>query len=309
MKTNFKNITFRQLKVFSAVASHLSYTRAAQALHLTQPAVSMQVRQLEDSIGLPLFEQLGRKVYLTESGKELYRYSRQIELIFNEMDSVFSALRGLETGTLTVSVATTASYFSTRLLAEFVRIHAKVQITLDVTNRETLLGQLEDNSCDLVIMGRPPEDMELESVPFMENPLVIVAPAQHPWVGRDRIALDEMAEQAFVVREQGSGTRGAIERFFAQHDLRLKTSMELGSNDAIKQAVIAGLGLGIVSLHTLELELETGRLALLNVENFPIIRHWFVVHRRGKRLSPIAEAFKGFILAEAKRFEPLALVF
>lgn len=302
--SGFRNVTFRQLKVFAAVASHLSYTKAAQSLHLTQPAVSMQVRQLEESVGLALFEQLGRKIFLTEAGKELYRYSRQVEQIFNEMDDVFANLRGLESGSLAVSVATTASYFATRLLAEFARSYPGVQITLDVTNREALLGQLEDNACDLVIMGRPPQDMELDAVPFMENPLVAVAPAQHPWVGREHIPLHEVTAQSFVVREQGSGTRGAIERFFAQHQVPLKTAIELGSNEAIKQAVIAGLGLGIVSMHTLELELETRRLALLHIEDFPILRHWFIVHRRGKRLSPVAAAFKAYTLESAQRFVP-----
>lgn len=302
MITGFKNVTFRQLKVFAAVASQLSYTRAAQALHLTQPAVSMQVRQLEESLGLPLFEQLGRKIYLTEAGRELYRYSRMIEQLFAEMDDVFASLRGIETGSLSVSVATTASYFSTRLLADFARSYPKIQISLDVTNREALLGQLENNACDLVIMGRPPQEMELEAVAFMENPLVAVAPVAHELVGQRNIPLAQVAEEHFVVREQGSGTRGAIERFFAQHGVRLQTVMELGSNEAIKQAVIAGLGLGIVSIHTLELELETARLALLDVEGFPILRHWYVVHRRGKRLSPSARAFKAYVLSDAPRF-------
>lgn len=302
MGSGFKNVTFRQLKVFEAVASHLSYTRAAQSLHLTQPAVSMQVRQLEESVGLPLFEQLGRKIYLTEAGRELYRYSRIIDQLFVEMDDVFAGMRGIETGSLSVSVATTASYFATRLLAEFSRSYPKIQITLDVTNREALLGQLEGNACDLVIMGSPPEEMELDAVPFMENPLVVLAPATHELVGRQAIPLAQVADEHFVVREQGSGTRGAIERFFDQHDVRLKAVMELGSNEAIKQAVIAGLGLGIASMHTLELELETGRLALLDVEGFPILRHWYVVHRRGKRLSPVAQAFKDYVLSEAPRF-------
>lgn len=302
MPNGFRNVTFRQLKVFEAVATHLSYTRAAQSLHLTQPAVSMQVRQLEEWVGLPLFEQLGRKIYLTEAGRELYRYSRTIAHLFVEMDDVFAAMRGIEGGSLSVSVATTASYFSTRLLAEFSRSYPKIQITLDVTNREALLGQLEGNDCDLVIMGRPPEEMELEAVAFMENPLVVLAPAAHALVGLRGIPLDQIADEHFVVREQGSGTRGAIERFFAQHDVRLKAVMELGSNEAIKQAVIAGLGLGIASMQTLELELETGRLAVLDVEGFPILRHWYVVHRRGKRLSPVAQAFKDYVLSEASRF-------
>ncbi|MEW6446467.1 MAG: LysR family transcriptional regulator [Pseudomonadota bacterium] len=301
-----KNLTFRQLKVFETVARHLNYTKAAQELHLTQPAVSMQVKQLEDVIGLPLFEQMGRQTFMTEAGRELHRYSSTITQLFAEMDDVFGALKGVERGALSVSVATTASYFATRLLAEFSRAYPQIQISLDVTNREALLGQLERNERDLVIMGRPPADMDLEAEAFMDNPLVILAPADHPLTGRRRIPLDEVVKENFVVREEGSGTRSAIERFFAERQARLNTVMELGSNEAIKQAVIAGLGLGIASMHTLEMELETGRLSVLDVEGFPIVRHWYVVHRKGKRLSPVAQAFKDYVLREGPKTAPLA---
>jgi len=293
-----KNLTFRQLKVFETVARHLNYTKAAQELHLTQPAVSMQIKQLEEVVGLPLFEQMGRQTFLTDAGRELQRYSRAISHLFAEMDDMFGALKGVERGALAVSVATTASYFATRLLAEFSRSCPQIQISLDVTNREALLGQLECNERDLVIMGRPPAEMDLESEAFMDNPLVVLAPAGHPLVGREKIPLAEVAGEKFVVREEGSGTRSAIERFFAANKVQFNTVMELGSNEAIKQAVIAGLGLGIASMHTLELELETGRLAVLDVEGFPIMRHWYVVHRRGKRLSPVAQAFKDYVLKE-----------
>ncbi|MEW5838415.1 MAG: LysR family transcriptional regulator [Pseudomonadota bacterium] len=296
-----KNLTFRQLKVFETVARHLNYTRAAQELHLTQPAVSMQIKQLEDVIGLPLFEQMGRQTFITEAGRELHRYSRTITHLFAEMDDVFSALKGVERGSLAVSVATTASYFATRLLAEFSRAYPQIQISLDVTNRETLLGQLECNERDLVIMGSPPPDMELEAEAFMDNPLVVLAPFNHPLSGRKAIPLREIAGEPFVVREEGSGTRSSIERFFDAHKIHFNTGMELGSNEAIKQAVVAGLGLGIASLHTLEMELETKRLAVLDVEGFPIVRHWYVVHRKGKRLSPVAQSFKEYVLQEQRQ--------
>lgn len=291
-----KNLTFRQLKVFETVARHLNYTKAAQELHLTQPAVSMQIKQLEDVIGLPLFEQMGRQTFITEAGRELHRYSRTITHLFAEMDDVFGALKGVERGSLAVSVATTASYFATRLLAEFSRAYPQIQISLDVTNRETLLGQLEGNDRDLVIMGSPPSDMELEAEAFMDNPLVVLAPFHHPLAGRKNIPLAEVANEHFVVREEGSGTRSSIERFFDARKVKFTTGMELGSNEAIKQAVVAGLGLGIASLHTLEMELETKRLVVLDVEGFPIVRHWYVVHRKGKRLSPVAQAFKEYVL-------------
>lgn len=301
-----KNLTFRQLKVFETVARHLNYTKAANELHLTQPAVSMQVKQLEEVVGLPLFEQMGRKTFLTDAGHELYRYSRAISGIFAEMDDVFGALKGVERGVLSVSVATTAGYFATRLLAEFARSYPQIQVSLDVTNRETLLGQLERNERDLVIMGRPPAEMELEAEPFMDNPLVVLAPANHPLAGKKKIPLAEVAKENFVVREEGSGTRSAIERFFAAHDVHPTTVMELGSNEAIKQAVIAGLGLGIASIHTLELELESRRLVVLDVEDFPIVRHWYVVHRKGKRLSPAAQAFRAYVLQEGPKLAPAA---
>lgn len=296
-----KNVTFRQLKVFEAVARHLSYTKAAQELHLTQPAVSMQVKQLEDSLGLPLFEQLGRKVFLTEAGQEVYRYSRSFSNLFAEMGDVLAELKGVGRGSLSVSVATTASYFATRLLAEFARSYPQIEIRLDVTNRESLLKQLEHNERDLVIMGRPPADMDLVAEPFMDNPLVILAPADHPLAGLKGIPLDRVAQENFVVREKGSGTRSSIERFFAAQKVHLTTVIELGSNEAIKQAVIAGLGLGIASVHTLEMELETGRLVVLDVEGFPIVRHWYVVHRQGKRLSPVAQTFRDYVLQEGPK--------
>ncbi len=294
------NITLRQLSVFEAVARHLSFTRAAEELFLTQPAVSMQIKQLEENIGLPLFEQLGKKIYLTEAGREMYHYSRVIAQQLAEAEAVLEELKGVTRGRLDVSVASTANYFATRLLAAFVHRYEGITFSLDVTNRETLLRQLEGNERDLVIMGKPPEGMELVTEAFMENPLVIIAPAGHPLAKERKIPLARLQEETFVVRERGSGTRIAMERFFAEHNVRLTAGMEMTSNEAIKQAVSAGLGLGIVSIHTLALELELGCIAVLDVEAFPIIRHWYVVHRAGKRLSPVAQAFRDFVLTEAK---------
>jgi len=293
------NITFRQLKVFEAVARHLSYTRAAEELHMTQPAASMQIKQLEGQAGLPLFEQLGRKIYLTEAGQEMYHYSRAIAQQLEEMEEVFEEMKGVSHGRLDISVASTANYFATSLLAAFSQRHPGVTFSLDVTNRETLLRQLDANEKDLVIMGQPPRELDLVAEPFMDNPLVVIAPPDHPLVRASHIPLGRLQEETFVVREAGSGTRIAMERFFAQRGIELKTGMEMTSNEAIKQAVGAGLGLGIVSIHTLALELALGRLAVLEVSQLPILRHWYIVHRRGKRLSPVAQAFKEFLLQEA----------
>lgn len=293
------HLTFRQLSVFEAVARLLSYSRAAEEMHLSQPAVSMQIKQLEENVGLPLFEQLGKKIFLTEAGRELYHYSRTIAQQLTEAESVLDELKGLKRGKLKISVASTANYFAPQLLATFTQRFNNPTVSLNVTNRETLLQQLANNEMDMVIMGQPPDGLDLEAASFMENPLVVIAPVNHPLVGENSIPLARLQHETFLVREQGSGTRIAMERFFSQRGIHLTTGMEMSSNEAIKQAVQAGLGLGIVSIHTVALELEMHRLAILDVDSFPIMRHWFVVHRTQKRLSGVALAFKNFLLDEA----------
>ena len=296
------NLTFRQLKVFEAAARHLSYTRAAEELHLSQPGVSMQIKQLEDVVGLPLFEQIGKKMHLTTAGREVYAYSKSIGHLLDEAEVVLGELKGLQSGRLAISVATTASHFATRLLAAFSRRYEGVTISLDITNRASLRDQLEANRPDLVIMGQPPEGVEVDAEAFMENPLVMIASPEHPLASKKKIELKRFENEHFVVRETGSGTRSAIERFFAEHQVSFHSGIEMSSNEAIKQAVEAGLGLGIVSIHTLELELQTRRLQILDVKDFPIQRHWYIIQRKGKRLSPVAETFKTFVLEQAKEF-------
>ncbi len=296
------NMTFRQLKVFESAARHLSYTRAAEELHLSQPGVSMQIKQLEDVAGLPLFEQIGKKMHLTAAGREIYAYSTSIGHMLDEAEVVLDELKGLQSGRLAISVATTASHFATRLLAAFSQRYKDVTISLDITNRASLREQLEANRPDLVIMGQPPEGVEVEAEAFMENPLVMIAPPEHALASEKQIDLARFEDEQFVVRETGSGTRSAIERFFTEHQVSFHTGIEMSSNEAIKQAVEAGLGLGIVSIHTLELELETRRLQVLDVKGFPIERYWYVIQRKGKRLSPVAQAFKTFVLEQAKEF-------
>lgn len=293
------NITLRQLRVFSAVARHLSFTRAAEELCLTQPAVSMQVKQLENQLDVPLFEHLGKKIFLTEMGKEVYHYSRSILQQIDELQGVLNSLKGLGKGRLKISVASTANYFIPVLLAGFCQRYPGVTVSLDVTNRETLLTQLAENEVDLVVMGQPPEDMDLGYEAFLENPLVIVAPPEHPLAKEKKVALKRLEQEVFLVREPGSGTRIAMERFFAQHDVHITTGMEVGSNEAIKQSVQAGLGLGLLSRDTVEMELALGRLVILHVAEFPIMRYWYVVHRHGKRLSVVAQAFKDYLIKES----------
>ena len=294
------HITIRQLAVLEAVARNLSFTKAADELHLTQPAVSMQIKQIEESIGLPLFEQVGKKVFLTEAGQEMYSYSRSIQQQLAEAEAIIEDLKGVKRGTLTIAVASTANYFAPRLLAAFKETYDKVTFSLDVTNRKGLLSHLDNNDTDLVIMGRPPANMEVEAEFFMENPLVAIAPPNHPLVGANDIPIVTLLKETFIIREQGSGTRNAIERFISDHGFEITTSLSMSSNEAIKQAVQAGLGLGIVSINTLEMELELKRLELLDVESFPILRNWYVVHRKGKRLSPVAQAFKDYVTTHAK---------
>jgi DNA-binding transcriptional LysR family regulator len=294
------HLTLRQLKVFESVARHLNYTRAAEELFLTQPAVSMQVKQLEQQLGVALFEQLGKRIHLTEAGREALGYARTVTQQLDELEGVLNHIKGLSGGKLRISVATTANYFIPTLLGTFSRRYPEVTISLDVTNRETLLQQLSENTVDLVIMGQPPAELDAEADAFMENPLVIVAPPDHPLAREKKIPLARLQEETFLVREPGSGTRIAMERFFAEREMHLKTGMEVGSNEAIKQSVQAGLGLGLLSRATIEQELTLKRLVVLDVADFPIMRHWYLVHRRGKRLSAVAEAFRQFMLKETR---------
>jgi len=289
-------ITIRQLVVLEAVARNLSFTKAAEELHLTQPAVSMQIKQIEESIELALFEQVGKKIYLTEAGKEMYNYSRAIQQQLSEAETVIEDLKGVKHGKLTIAIASTANYFAPKILAAFKDQHQNVTFSLDVTNRKGLLKHLDNNDTDIVIMGKPPQSMDLEAERFMENPLLVIAPIDHPLVKKSKISIQTLLQETFILREEGSGTRIAIERFFSDQGMKLTTSLNMSSNEAIKQAVQAGLGLGIVSLHTLEMELALNRLAILDVESFPILRHWYIVYRSGKRLSPVTAAFTEFLL-------------
>lgn len=295
------HLTLRQLRVFESVARHLSFSRAAEELHLTQPAVSMQIKQLEDNIGLPLFEQLGKKVYLTGAGRELFQYSRSIAQQLAEMEEVLDQLKGLDRGRLIISVISTAKYFVPQLVARFQKIHPQMSVSIYVANREHVLKHLADNEVDLAVMGRPPQSMDVQAEPIMDNPLVCIAAADHPLAKLKKIPLSRLEQESFFVREPGSGTRHAMERFFAEHGLELKRAMEMDTNEAIKAVVSAGMGLSVISLHTCELEVETGRLVVLNVEHFPILRQWYLVHRTQKRLTAAALGFREFLLAEAPK--------
>ena len=294
-----RRLTLRQFRVFEAVARHLSFSRAAEELHLSQPAVSMQVRGIEVILGLPLTEQLGRKIFLTEAGREVLHASRAITARLDDLQSNLAQLQGIDSGRLNLAVTSTVNAVATSILVRFRGRHPGVSIHLGVSNRESVLEQLAANRIDLAIMGQVPEGLELDAIRFMDNPLVVIAPPDHPFAQKKKVSLRDLSSEPFLVREAGSGTRAAMTRFFAEKGLELHSSMEMSSNEAIKQAVQAGLGLGILSLQTLEMELALKRLAVLQVEGFPIMRHWYVVHRADKRLSPAAQAFKEFVLKDA----------
>lgn len=293
------HITIRQMQVFASVAKHLSYTRAAEELHLTQPAVSMQIKQLEEAAGLPLFEQIGKKIFLTDAGNTVLDHALSIISKLQAIQNDIDQLKGIEGGRLKVCIASTVNYFATRLISRFSQTHPTVQISLDVTNRHDLLKRLESNEPDLVLMGRPPESANLNSTAFMDNPLVIIANPHHRLAGQESIPISELNQETFVLREKGSGTRLAMEEMFKQHDISPHSSTQLSGNEAIKQAVEAGLGLALVSYHTVDLELKAERLITLDVVNFPIIKQWHIGHRVGKKLSPTAQAFWEFVLAES----------
>ena len=286
------------MRIFESVARHSSMSRAAEELHLTQPAVSMQIKQLEEQIGVPLLEQKGRRLYLTEAGQELRGHAQRFTAQTIELQSAMDQFRGVERGLLRIAVVSTANYFLPPLIAAYTERYPGVRISLQVANRETVLAALADHRTDIAITGEPPEGLELEARQFMDNPLVVIAHPNHRLTGLSQVGLARLREERIVAREPGSGTRAATERHFAEHQVDYLFGCELSSNEAIKQAVQAGLGLGVVSLQTIELELETERLAVLPVESFPIIRHWFIVHRRDKRLSAASQAFRDLLLSQ-----------
>lgn len=289
-------ITFRQLEIFNSVAKHLSYTRASEELHLSQPAVSMQVKQMENLIDTALTEKIGKKLYLTDVGKVMWEYSTRALATKASMEETLASMQGTEKGHLRIAVPETANQFMTLVLAEFKKQHPGITFELQIHNRKGLLNSLKNNLTDLVIMGQTPEDMELTTLPFMKNPLVAIAPIQHPLSQQKNIFLKDLIEVEFVVREIGSGTRIAMKKFFSKHDMALNTSMEMPSNEAIKQAVSAGLGFGIVSLHTLQQELALKQVKVLNVEEMPIMRVWYIVNQKKKILTPAMETFKRFVI-------------
>jgi DNA-binding transcriptional LysR family regulator len=302
------HITLRQLRIFEAVARFSSISRAASELHLTQPAVSMQIKQLEEQIGLPMLEQIGKRLFLTEAGLELRTHAQRFSRQMHELKMAMDQFRGLERGLLGLAVVSTANYFLPPLIATLSEQHPGMRISLQVGNRESVLAALADNRTDLAITGQPPESADLIALPFKDNPLVVIAAPAHRFARLGSIPIKELARETFVAREPGSGTRAVIERHFAEMGVEPSPGCEFNTNEAIKQAVQAGLGLAVVSQQTIEIELETRRLVVLPVEGFPIMRRWYVVHRSDKRLSAAAAAFVELLLAQraGAQFDDLA---
>ncbi|WP_444461295.1 LysR substrate-binding domain-containing protein [Rhodobacter capsulatus] len=289
--------TLRQLQVFAAVARHASYTRAAEELHLTQPAVFTQVKQLEDALGAVLLDRIGKRLFLTEAGQAVLATARETLEGIERLEMQLADLQGLRRGRLRLAIVSTAQYFLPRLLGAFCTENPGIEVALTVTNRQTVIARLAANEDDLCILGQPPEGLDVVARPIARNAIRVLAPPGHPLVGVTNVPFAALAEAPFILREPGSGTRAAAEKFFAENGIRPQVRMELGSNEAIKAAVAAGLGLAILSQDTITLEAETGRLAVLDVQGFPLLRVWNVAYPRGKHLSVAARAFLAHLAA------------
>jgi LysR family transcriptional regulator, low CO2-responsive transcriptional regulator len=293
--------TLHQLKVFETVARLTSVTRAAAELSLTQPTVSMQIKQLTQNIGVPLFEQIGKKLYLTESGQELLLTCREIFDRLARFEMKVADFQGMKRGKLKLSTITTTKYFIPRALEPFCQLYPGVEIALEITNHERILERLNENLDDLYIISKVPERLDVSLHPFLENPLVVIAHKTHPLAQEKNIPISRLNDEAFIMRERGSGTRAAVEQLFAKHNVSVKVRLELGGNEAIKQAISVGFGLSVLSQHTFTPEgAKSSGLTILDVEHFPIERHWYIVHPTDKQLSIVASTFFDFLQQESR---------
>ena len=298
-------ITFRQLQVFNEVCDLRSYSRAAEEMSLTQPAVSLQIRQLEELIGQPLFDYVGKKLYMTEAAEALQKASRDIFGRLENLDMQLSDMQGSLQGQLKLAIESSAKYFVPHLFAAFKRQHPEVNLQLTVVNRAQAVRRLSDNRDDVVIMSMVPQDMGLEFLPFLNNPIVAVAPADHPLCERGPLRLQDLEPYTLLMREQGSGTRLACEEYFKEKRVHFSQTLEVSSNESQRECAVAGLGVALLTRHAVSLELATGLLRELPVEELPLYRSWCVVQAKAKRLSPVAHAFLGFIRSERQQISAL----
>ncbi|WP_150430392.1 LysR family transcriptional regulator [Dechloromonas sp. CZR5] len=294
-----RSLTLRQLQIFVAAARHLSYARAAEELHLTPPAVSMQLKQLEDNVGLPLFERMGRGVALTDAGDMLVHHALRVLGEIKDAESNLQALLGAEVGQLSVGLVSTAKYFMPRLLAKFSQEHPGIEVQFSVGNRESLLQKLQDNAIDLAVMGRIPTEIDAHAEPMASHPYVLISPAEHPLRDARRFDMHELRHETFLLREEGSGSRRVAEEMFKNHLFTPPRTISMGSNETIKQAVMAGMGVALMSLHTLPLELKTAEVSILDVIGTPIERTWYVVNMNAKRLLPAGQRFRQYLLEQS----------
>jgi DNA-binding transcriptional LysR family regulator len=294
------NVTLRQLQVFAAVARHLSFARAAEELHLTAPAVSRQVKELENVLALPLFDRSGRTITLSTPGEYFLLHARRMLGALKDAEDTVARLKGVRSGKLTLGIVSTAKYLVPRLLAEFRREHPAVEFRLEVGNRQALVDQLQRKQVDRAIMGRPPRELDTRAEPFAPNPLVMIASPEHPLARLSSVPPTLLANELFLVREVGSGTRAAMDNFFKEKRIHPAMTMEMPSNETIKQAVMANMGVAFLSLHTMRLEVGAGVIRLLEVDGLPLMRLWHIVNMHAKVLSPAAEAFRYFVLERGR---------
>jgi len=291
-----RHATLHQLKIFHALSQHMSITRTAEALHLTPPAVSIQVKQLAESAGEPLIDQVGKQIFLTDAGKAVAEASKDIFERIDSLQDELAGIQSLEQGSLSVSIITTAKYFVPRLLGTFASQYPDIEVALFVGNRQSVLDRINENKDDFYVLGRPPDNLKVEAIPFAPNPLVAIAPPDHPLANTKNISAQRISEEPFIVRESGSGVRMSTLQYFRERNLSINIRMELGSNEAVKQIVMGNLGISFLAESTLTKELELGELIKLDVEGLPIERHWFMVHQSNKLLSPLANAFKDYLM-------------
>ena len=297
------NITFRQLRVFTEVAQLGSMARAAESLHLTPPAVSMQIKEVEAQVGLPLFDRQGRSVTLSTAGEYFLVHARRLLAELKEADNAMARFKRLEHGVLTIGIVSTAKYFVPQLLARFHEDHRGIEVRLRVAgNREQLVALMDSGEVDLSVMGRPPKEIATRSEAFAAHPLVIVAPPNHPLLALGGLPMSALAGQRVIAREHGSGTRAAMGKLFADHRFDAQITMEMSSNETIKQAVMAGMGIAFLSMHTIGLEVRAGLLRVLDVEGTPVLRTWNIVRLQSRVLSPAAEAFRYFMIERGEAY-------
>ncbi|WFE69221.1 LysR family transcriptional regulator [Thiomicrospira sp. R3] len=296
-------VTLKQLQAFETVVRNASFSLAAQEMHVSQPTVSKQIKALQDEIGLPLLEQVGKKIFLTEAGEKLHHTCHQWLKSWDAFEQAIANIKGMTSGRLRIATVTTTKYFMPKLIARFCQAYPGVDVHLEILNRERVMERLERNEDDIYIMGVPPENSAIQVVPFLANSLLMIAPLDHPLCQKKAIALSEIANEPFICREPGSGTRLQIEKLFATHQLKLNIRLAIGSNEAIKQAVAGGLGLSILSSSTLVHETKDNELAILDVQGFPVQGSWYWVQHKDKQLSIIAKAFYEFLLANIAPFQ------